>query len=122
VLAAWRLDDPIASDIVAGAAATLARDAVACAHRISAQEEPVEFIFAVNKPLRQAAFAARVTRELRKLRSRARIRWLERDTIWGPPELAKQIHAGGDRAQPDSTQHGQKPPHPALAVRSPRLS
>jgi N-acetylmuramic acid 6-phosphate etherase len=122
VLAAWRLDDPIASDIVAGAAATLARDAVACAHRISAQEEPVEFIFAVNKPLRQAAFAARVTRELRKLRSRARIRWLERDTIWGAIELAKQIHAGGDRAQTDSTLHGRKLTHPALAVRSTRLS
>jgi N-acetylmuramic acid 6-phosphate etherase len=124
VLAAWRLDDPIASDIVAGAAGSLARDAEACARRISTQDEPVEFIFAVSEALRHSAFAARVNRELRKLRSRSCIRWLKRDTIWGAIDLAKQIlHAGGDRAQTDATPSGPKRPvHPAPAVRSTRLS
>ena len=67
VFAAWKLRDKIATDILKGAAHSLAQDAIACAERLTVSassrrrlQAPVEFILAGSVLLKQPRFAAQV--------------------------------------------------------------
>src|SRR6185295_10028566 len=57
VFAASARQDRIATDILKGAANSLARDAVACARRLAKSRTPVQFILAGSVLLKQRRFA-----------------------------------------------------------------
>lgn len=75
--------DPIARDILEGAASTLAEDAVSCARRLGAKNQTVEFIFNGGILLGQPAFANRVCRLILAKLPRAIVRSLHREGAWG---------------------------------------
>ena len=84
VFAAWKLRDKIATDILKGAAHSLAQDAVACARRLadspphgSRLQVPVQFILAGSVLLKQPRFAAQVGNQLRQLLARCDRRTVE---------------------------------------------
>jgi N-acetylmuramic acid 6-phosphate etherase len=82
--------DPIAGDILKGAAGTLARDAVSCAQRLTRKGSPVEFVFAGSVLLKQPPFAARVRRVIKELWPAANFTRLTRESAWGAIELARR--------------------------------
>jgi N-acetylmuramic acid 6-phosphate etherase len=90
VFAAWHKADPIATDIINGAAATLAKDAVACARRLGASGR-VHFVLAGSVLRKQPRFAAKVARAIQKWRRGAIVTPLERDSVWGAVELARRM-------------------------------
>jgi len=81
VFAAWERGDKIASDILAGAAATLAKDAVCCAGRLASPKRPVQFVLRVAF-CSATRFAREVTRRLRQLRPNCRVTPLPRESVW----------------------------------------
>jgi N-acetylmuramic acid 6-phosphate etherase len=100
VFKAWGRGDAIATDILKGAAASLASDAVACAARLGVgKRAPVQFVFAGSVLLRQPRFARRVTAELRARWPRALITPLQRESVEGALALASGL-AAGTRAMP----------------------
>ena len=66
VFKAWTKRDRIASDILKGAAESLARDAADCARRLVKASAPVQFVFAGSVLLKQPRFAMMVERVLRQ--------------------------------------------------------
>ncbi|HXU77683.1 MAG TPA: N-acetylmuramic acid 6-phosphate etherase [Methylomirabilota bacterium] len=112
VIAAWRRRDRVAADIVAGAAASLAQNAAACARKVTVPGQSVEFLFAPGAPLLDRAFAGRVNRELGRLWPHPRIQWSQRDPIWGAVELARKLalHPGLGTPPPVSSRSTQTGP------------
>jgi N-acetylmuramic acid 6-phosphate etherase len=92
---AWRSQDRIAADIVAGASAQLANNALACARRIARAKQAVDFLFSPGAPLDDSRFAARVTREVKRVRPGARIQWAKREAAWGAVDLARSLIGKG---------------------------
>jgi len=97
VFAAWRTRDKIATDVLKGAAHSLAQDAAACARRLTSSASsrrrlriPVQFVLAGSVLLRQPRFAARVGNQLCQLWPGAVITPLERESVWGAVELARE--------------------------------
>src|SRR5437773_4979531 len=66
VFSAWSKRDKIASDILAGAADSLAGDAVSCAKRLVKPGTPVQFVFAGGVLLNQPRFGSMVAARLGK--------------------------------------------------------
>jgi N-acetylmuramic acid 6-phosphate etherase len=91
VFSAWQQKDKIAADILAGAAASLARDAAACAQRLAAPRTNVRFVLAGGVLLRQPRFGALVSSRLRQLWPRALVNPLTRESVWGAVELARGL-------------------------------
>jgi N-acetylmuramic acid 6-phosphate etherase len=89
VFAAWRQGDRIAADIIEGAAQSLARDGASCARRL-VKVGPVQFVLAGGVLTHQPRFARQVSRKLQQLWRTARVTTLERESVWGAVELAKQ--------------------------------
>lgn len=90
VFAAWHDKDPIASDIIEGAANRLAKDGAACAKRLAKKGARVQFVLAGSVLLQQPKFAKHVTRLLRKLRPNSIITPLEMESAWGAVVLARR--------------------------------
>jgi N-acetylmuramic acid 6-phosphate etherase len=90
VFQAWAKRDKIATDILAGASHSLAKDAVSCAKRLVTQESPVQFILAGSVLLKQPRFAREVANHLRELWSSALVTCLKNESVWGAIELAKR--------------------------------
>jgi N-acetylmuramic acid 6-phosphate etherase len=90
VFQAWSEHDPIAADVLSGVARTLANDAAVCARRVARRGSPVQFVLAGSVLVKQARFAAWVTRELRRLWPQAIVTPLTRESVWGAVELARQ--------------------------------
>jgi N-acetylmuramic acid 6-phosphate etherase len=88
VFAAWEKGDTIARDILAAAAASLARDAVTCAKQLGAKSKRVRFILAGSSLLKQPRFAKLVGKELKKLWPSCVVTPLPREGVWGAVELA----------------------------------
>jgi len=80
--------DRIASDILAGAASGLAKDAVACAACLAARGSRTHFVLAGGVLQGQRRFANRVGREIRTLWPGASVSLLRREGVWGAVELA----------------------------------
>ena len=93
VFAATQNRDAIARDILEGAASVLAKDAVACAKRLTTKVGPVEFVFAGSVLQRQPKFAAQVRRAIKERWSAAQFTKLTRETAWGAVELARATGA-----------------------------
>ena len=109
--------DAIATDILKGAASSLARDAVACARRLVLGRPAVQFVFAGSVLLRQPRFAKSVAREITRLWPKAIATPLPRESVWGAVQLAE--HLGG--RPPATAARPRRPPEPA-GVTSTRLS
>ena len=116
VFSAWSRGDEIASDILAGAAESLAGDAVSCAKRVVKPATPVQFVLAGGVLLNQPRFGGRVAALLRKSWPNSVVAPLKRESVWGAVELAKrQFQKGGARvrARPDSSV---SPKHPSAQL------
>jgi N-acetylmuramic acid 6-phosphate etherase len=86
---AWQMRDAIAADILAGAAHSLARDAVACARNLCRKGGPVQFVFAGGVLLKQPRFLRRVKREIMPLWPGAVFTSLRRTGAEGAVDLAR---------------------------------
>src|SRR5689334_13847889 len=85
--------DKIASDILKGAAHSLAEDGAACAKRLVKPSVPVRFVLAGSNLTKQAAFRQQLSSELRRLWRKATVTTLEKEGAWGALLLAKQLSA-----------------------------
>ncbi len=88
VFAAWKQRDRIATDIIAAAASSLARDGLACARRLVAKSAPVQFLLAGGTLVKQPRFAQLVSRQVRRLWPQASVTVLKRESAWGAVEMA----------------------------------
>jgi len=105
VFNAWWDGDKIASDILEGAAHSLAGDAISCAKRLAKTGAQVQFVLAGGVLLRQPRFANKVKRLLRRFWPNAIVTPLKRESVWGAVQLARrQFQTGGTRvlASPDT--------------------
>lgn len=89
VFKAWADRDRIAADILAGAAESLAQDAVSCARRLVRRNVPVQFVFAGSVLLKQPRFAQRVASKLKCLWPKAVISPLTQESARGALALAR---------------------------------
>lgn len=83
--------DPIARDILEGAAHSLAKDAVGCGKKLAGPGTPVDFVLAGGVLLHQPAFAGKVGRGIRALWPGARVTVLTRESAWGAVVLAQRL-------------------------------
>lgn len=90
VFKAWSRRDEIASDILEGAAESLARDAAHCARRLVGRNVPVQFVFAGSVLLKQPRFARKVEHALKQLWRNAIVSPLRRDSVNGAVALARK--------------------------------
>jgi N-acetylmuramic acid 6-phosphate etherase len=82
--------DSIVSDILKGAASSLARDAAACAKRLAPEKAEVQFVLAGSVLLKQPRFAQAVGRELKRCWPKAIITPLREDGAIGATRLAEK--------------------------------
>lgn len=123
VFDAWSRRDPIARDILAAAAASLARDAVDCARRLVSKARPVQFILAGGVLLQQPRFAALVRREIERHWKNAAIAPLQREGAWGAVQLALDLLPARKVAKPRARQTaGAALPPVGLSVEPTELS
>jgi N-acetylmuramic acid 6-phosphate etherase len=92
--------DKIAADILEAAAESLAEDGVHCARKLVAQGAPVRFIFAGSVLLQQTGFAGRARALLLQRWPGATVAPLERESVWGALELARENFGGGREPLP----------------------
>lgn len=120
VFPAWASRDKIASDIVTGAAHSLARDAASCAKQLVRAGTPVQFVLAGSVLLKQPRFASLVSKNLLQLWPRAQIAPLTREGAWGAVQLAQQEWRRATRcrlmAAMPSTGQGSRPGVRAVPV------
>lgn len=83
--------DRIARDILAGAAHSIARDAVTCARRLARADARVKFVLAGSVLLNQPAFQRRVAKLIRADWPRAEVAPLRNEAALGAIALAKQL-------------------------------
>jgi N-acetylmuramic acid 6-phosphate etherase len=113
VFAAAARRDKIASDILAGAAHSLAKDAASCARRLVKAGAPVQFVLAGSVLLKQPRFAKQVALHLKLLWPKATISPLKRESAWGSVVLAKASAKPGGQASPTLQQKQAGAPSPA---------
>jgi N-acetylmuramic acid 6-phosphate etherase len=87
--------DKIAADILEAAAESLADDGVNCARKLAKQPAPVRFVLAGSVLLQQPGFAGRVRSRLRQLWPGATVAPLQRESVWGALELARENFGSG---------------------------
>ncbi len=90
VFQAWAKRDKIASDILTGAAESLAQDAACCASRLVKTGAPVQFVFAGSILLKQPRFAGMVARQLKRRWRGAIVSPLKKESVHGALVLAQQ--------------------------------
>lgn len=93
VFAAAAEHDAIAKDILTGAAASLAKDGVACARKLAKVSEPVQFVLAGSVLLKQPKFARAVARQLAERWPGCLVTPLARESAWGAVELARGVQS-----------------------------
>jgi N-acetylmuramic acid 6-phosphate etherase len=134
VFKAWSRRDSIASDILEGAAESLARDAAHCARRLVGGKAPVQFVFAGSVLLKQPRFARKVERTLKRLRGNAIVSPLRRESVHGAVALARRQFpviqgaevairrpAGQQAGRPELKTTGQRVPRPGDVLSSTEL-
>ncbi len=109
VFAAWMEGDRIAADILTGAAASLARDAAACARRLSPKSGRVHFVLAGGTLQNQPRFARLVRRNLLDLWRGAAVTVLNRSGVLGAVALARQMDAPAPEARRKTSGRVQPP-------------
>ena len=116
VFAAWAKRDKIAGDILDGAAATLAKDACACAKKLASKTAPVRFLLSGSVLLKQPKFAAKVAKAIRAQRPGSQVATLKNESCTGALNLARCL-AKLPPAKPSATAEANRPaiPVPGLA-------
>jgi N-acetylmuramic acid 6-phosphate etherase len=111
VFAAWAKRDKIAADILDSAAATLAKDACACAKKLAGETAPVRFLLSGSVLLKQPKFAAKVAKAIRARRPGSQVATLKNESCTGALNLARRL------AKPSATVEADRPaiPVPALS-------
>lgn len=90
VFAAWAKGDSLAATILDTAIGALAENALTCAHRRAKRGTPIQFVLAGSVLLKQPRFARLLARRLRQEWPAARVTPLQRESVWGAVELARQ--------------------------------
>ncbi len=116
VFAAQAKRDKIATDILDGAASTLAKDACACARKLVGQSEPVRFLLAGSVLLKQPKFAAKLAKAIRARRPSSQVVSLKNESATGALELARRL------AKRPSTDKVTTPLGQALTIPVPELA
>lgn len=112
--------DPIARDILEGAAHSLATDAVDCARRLVKPGVTVQFVLAGGVLLRQTRFAQAVSRAIRNHWRRAVITALDRESVWGAVELAGRMDPmARPTGQPGRTRQSKTGASPSVGLSEP---
>ncbi len=108
--------DQIARDILEGASACLAKDAVSCARKLAKPGAPARFILTGSVLLKKTAFARKVAREIKSRWPGADVVALKREGAWGAVVLAQALVQGSK-----PTAQGQLPtaPSPVLPISHP---
>lgn len=91
VFEAWEEGDRIAADILEGASASLAKDAVACARRLAEPTAPVLFALAGGVLLRQPRFGEKVAAKIREKWPTAKVVPLPNEGAWGAVKMAAAL-------------------------------
>jgi N-acetylmuramic acid 6-phosphate etherase len=91
VSAAASLGDPIARDILNGAAHSIANDALTCASRLTQRGKRVKFVLAGGVLLNQPDFQRRVAKRLREVWKGAEVAPLKHEAALGAISLAKEF-------------------------------
>ena len=91
VFTAWLKRDKIAIDIINAAASTLAKDACACAKKLTSKTDPVRFILAGSVLMKQPKFAGMIAKSIRARRPGSQVGTLKRESCWGALELARKM-------------------------------
>ena len=91
--------DAIARDILQGAAATLAKDALACVRRIANKFEPVEIALRGSVFNKQPTFAKKVGSLIRSQHPKIRVIREKREGAWGAIQLARAVLSTSDRVE-----------------------
>jgi N-acetylmuramic acid 6-phosphate etherase len=100
VFNAWAARDEIASDILEGAAHSLAEDAASCAGRLVKKGAPVQFVMAGGVLLKQPPFAKKVATLIRRRWSNALVTPLKCESVWGAVQLARrQLRVSASKSQ-----------------------
>jgi N-acetylmuramic acid 6-phosphate etherase len=105
VFAGWSSKDKLAASVLAGAARSLARDAAACARRVTDPGARVRFVLSGSVLLKQPRFGAQVSRELRRLWPKAVVTPLKRESAWGAVELARRVFEAEVRSPKSEVQN-----------------
>tara|TARA_Y100000588_G_scaffold109620_2_gene120146 strand:+ start:3800 stop:5578 length:1779 start_codon:yes stop_codon:yes gene_type:complete len=121
VFAAARCRDRIARDILKGAAASLAKDALHCARKLATTSEPVEFLLAGGVLKNQPGFARKVKEEIRALWPSAIVKIQKREGAWGAVEMAKALESAQIDSLPAITNATPDSPTEACNPRSTNL-
>ena len=118
VFAAKQERDPIAKDILEGAAISLAKDAISCARKLVPKDTPVQFVLAGSVLRKQPAFARQVFREIKSRLPNARSTTLSGQSAWGAVVLAaREYQAAGN--PPTASAKPASRPSPAVPKLSP---
>ena len=116
VFAADAERDAIARDILVGAAASLAKDGVACAKKLAKPGEPVQFVFAGSVLLKQPKLARAVAKQLAERWPGCVVTPLKRESAWGAVALARR--SAGFSPQQATTVQMQSASSTVLGLRS----
>ncbi len=100
VFAAAAERDAIAKDILEGAAASLAKDGVACAKKLAKPGGPVQFVLAGSVLLKQPKFARAVAKQLTERWPGCVVTPLARESAWGAVELARRSAGFSPQKEP----------------------
>ncbi|MDP6892729.1 MAG: N-acetylmuramic acid 6-phosphate etherase [Verrucomicrobiota bacterium] len=91
VFAAWAKRDKIAIDIIDAAASTLAKDACACAKKLTSKTDSIRFLLAGSVLIKQPKFAHMVAKSIRARRPGSQVGILKKESCWGSLELARKM-------------------------------
>jgi len=91
VSAAASLGDPIARDILNGAAHSIATDALTCAARLAPRAKRAKFVLAGGVLLNQPGFQRRVAKQIREKWRGAEVAPLKHEAALGAISLAKEL-------------------------------
>jgi N-acetylmuramic acid 6-phosphate etherase len=119
VFRAWSAGDKIATDILTGAAESLAKDAITCAGKIAKVGVPIQFVLAGSNLLRQPRFARKVAALIRKRWAHAIVTPLRRESAHGALALARQAFPPGAVMAPRSKSRRASPRSVAAMPLSP---
>lgn len=116
VFKAWAGNDEIASDILEGAAESLARDAACCARRLAGMKAPVQFVFAGSVLLKQPRFARKVERALKRIRKNVIVSPLHHESVHGAVALARRVPVVNGAKVPTRRPAGRQASRPELQL------
>lgn len=119
VFAAKQERDPIANDILEGAANSLAKDAISCARKLAPKDTLVQFVLAGSVLRKQPAFARQVFREIKSRWPQARSTILTGESAWGAVVLAAREYQALENPPPITRSES---PSPSSAAAPAELS